>query len=40
MERVNDEPESTKGGQILGCVFSILAAGIIFIFLFLFMSSC
>jgi hypothetical protein len=38
----DDENEQTniRGGQLLGCIFAVFAVGAIFLFLFVFMSSC
>jgi hypothetical protein len=35
----NEEPPKS-GGQILGCLFSLLAAGFIFFAIFTFMRAC
>lgn len=41
LEDEEDEERTTaQGGQLLGCIFAVLAVGAIFIFLFIFMSSC
>jgi hypothetical protein len=34
------ETSHGKGGQILGCIFALITVGAIFLFLFVFMSSC
>jgi len=35
-----NEERPKQGGQILGCIFSLLAAGFIFFAIFIFMRAC